>query len=149
MDTRNVLGIMAICLSATSCNWLHSGPSAGEIDAAVRRALDSSNQGGVNALIGNPLPTSADVASVKPDGDCVKSSSEPAATYHCSVSISLRAATGKAGSETLHADLLFAKDSAGKWKTSDIDRAITVGAAKSLIDQVNQSLPGRTASQPR
>ena len=148
MNTRKLLEVAVLCLSVTACDGAHDGPGAGDIDAAVRRALDAANRGGVNALIGNPLPTSANVASVKPDGDCVKATNASTETFNCSVSITLRAVQGNEDGKTLHAGLLFAKDGDGHWQTFGIDQALAVGAAKSLIDHVNQSLPAHAASQP-
>ncbi|CAE6935516.1 hypothetical protein [Paraburkholderia domus] len=146
MKTRKLLEVAVLCLSVTACDGAHDGPGAGDIDAAVRRALDTANKGGVNALIGNPLPTSANVASVRPDGDCVTSNASTG-TFDCSVSISLRAVDANEDGKTLHADLLFAKDGDGQWQTSGIDQALAVGVAKSLIDHGKHSLPGHAASQ--
>ncbi|MEX3693296.1 hypothetical protein AB3X91_39215 [Paraburkholderia sp. BR14263] len=148
MNKGKLLGVIVACLSVTACDWFHNGPGAGDIDAAVRRALDAINKGGVNALIGNPLPTSATVASVKPDGDCVKISNIGTETFDCRVSISMQAVDANDVGKALHVDLLFSKDSGGQWQTSDIDQALAVGAAKSLFDHVNHSLPGHAASQP-
>ena len=100
-------------------------------------------------MIGNPLLASENVASGKPDGDCTKATSNAAAEpFDCHVSIALRAGDANEEGSTLHADLLFAKDSAGRWQTSGIDQALAVGVAKSFIDHVNQSLPDHAASQP-
>lgn len=132
-----------------ACGGLHDGPAASDIDAAVRSALDAANKGGVNALVGNPLPTSADVASVKPDGDCVRKTDNVSTdTFDCPVSVSQRSNEASEDGKTLHAELLFVKDGDGHWQTSGIDQALAVGAAKSLIDHVNSSLPGQAASQP-
>ncbi len=45
MNTRKLLGGAALCVLVTACGWLHDGPGAGDIDAAVRRALDAANKG--------------------------------------------------------------------------------------------------------
>jgi hypothetical protein len=66
--TLLMLGCGATLLAA--CHLLRDGPSAADVDAAVRRALEAENHGGLNALFGQPLPMSADVISAKPDGDC-------------------------------------------------------------------------------
>ena len=150
MDRKHRLAVALTCLALAACGWLHEGPSASDIDGAVRRALDAANKGGLNALAGNPLPTSASVALVKPDGDCAKQGSTGGSSaFTCNVSIVLR--TDEPGDQgtTLHAELQFAKDSEGRWETSDIDRAIVVGTAKSLIDQASRALPGQAASNPQ
>lgn len=134
-----------MCLLVAACDAFHPGPGANEIDGAVRRALDAENRGGINALVGSPLPTSADVDSVKRDGDCTKTGEQ---TFSCNVSIVRRASQPDGQGTTLHAGLVFAKDANGDWQTSDIDRALAVGAAKSVIDQVNHALPGQAASHP-
>ena len=146
-ETPYLAVTMAVaCVLVAACDWLHDGPSASDIDGAVRQALDAANKGGVNALVGNPLPTSANVASVKPDGDCAKSTTN--GTFDCHVSIALRPDQTNEDGKTLHAELPFAKDGDGHWQTSGIDQALAAGAARSMIDHINQLLPGRAASQP-
>ncbi len=145
MRKRRLLPLAIACLALTACDWLHEGPRANDIDSAVRRALDAANKGPLNALAGNPLPTSADVASVKSDGDCAKTATN---AFACHVSIARRAAAPNEEGTTLHAELVFAKDADGHWQTSDVDQALAVGAAKSLIDRVNQALPDHAASNP-
>ena len=133
------------CLLVAACDAFNPGPGASAIDGAVRRALDVANRGGINALVGSPMPTSEDVASVKPDGDCTKTSAE---TFACDVSIVRRASLPDGSDTTLHANLAFAKDANGDWQTSDVDRALAVGAAKLVVDQVSHALPGQAASNP-
>ena len=147
MKTRKLLEVAVLCLSLTACDGAPDGPGAGDIDAAVRRALDAANKGGVNELVGNSLPTSATVASVKPNGECVTGNASTG-TFDCSVSISLRAIDANEDGKTLHADLQFVRDGDGQWQTSGIDQALAVGVAKSLLNHANRSLPGHTASQP-
>ncbi|CAB3723626.1 hypothetical protein LMG22037_04981 [Paraburkholderia phenoliruptrix] len=134
-----------MCMLIAACDAFHAGPGASAIDGAVRRALDAANRGGINALVGSPMPTSADVASVKPDGDCTKTAAD---TFACEVDIVRRASLPDGSGTTFHANLVFTKDANGDWQTSDIDRALAVGAAKSVVDQVSHSLPGQAASNP-
>ncbi|MPW23851.1 hypothetical protein GCT13_46050 [Paraburkholderia sp. CNPSo 3157] len=130
----------------TACGWLHEGPSASDIDGAVRRALDATNKGGLNALAGNPLPTSDTVASVKSDGDCAKASNASGSlVFTCNVSIVLRPDQSNDQGATLHAELQFGGDINGRWQTSDINRALVVGTAKSIIDQASHALSGQAA----
>src|SRR5258707_8552645 len=82
--TKTLLIVAVGSLSLGGCGWFHHGPSASDIDAAVRRALDATNRGTMNTLFGRPFPTSADVESVKTDGECVKQSET---SYQCPVLI--------------------------------------------------------------
>ncbi|WP_229517837.1 hypothetical protein [Paraburkholderia terrae] len=150
MNRRRMLLAALACAALTACGWLHEGPGASDIDGAVRRALDAANKGGLNALAGNPLPTSHTVASVKSDGDCAKASNAASSlVFTCNVSIVLRPDQSNDQGTTLHAELQFARDSSGRWQTSDIDRALVVGTAKSIIDQVSHALSGRAVSSPQ
>jgi hypothetical protein len=150
MDRKNRLPVALACLALAACGWLREGPSASDIDGAVRRALDAANKGELNALAGGPLPTSDRVASVKPDGDCAEQGGAGASrAFTCNVSIVLRHDEPGDQGTTLHAELQFAKDSEGRWQTSDIDRAMVVGTAKSLIDQASRALSGQAASNPQ
>ncbi|MPW18090.1 hypothetical protein GCT13_14350 [Paraburkholderia sp. CNPSo 3157] len=149
MDSKNILPVALACLALTACGWLREGPNASDIDSAVRRALDVANKGGLNALAGNSLPTSDRVALVKPDGDCAEQGSTGVSrAFTCNVSIVLRPGETDDQGTTLHVELQFTKDSGGRWQTSDIDRSIVVGAAKSLIDQASHALSGQAAPNP-
>ncbi|MFM0652921.1 hypothetical protein [Paraburkholderia sediminicola] len=134
---------MGLLLAA--CDAFHDGPGASAINGAVRRALDAANRGGINALVGSPMPTSADVTSIKPDGDCTKTAAD---SFACDVSIVRRASLPDGPGTTIHASLVFTKDANGDWQTSGVDRALAVGAAKSVVDQVSHALPGQAASNP-
>jgi|GEM_PF-904144 len=150
MNRRRMLLAALACAALTACGWLHEAPGASDIDGAVRRALDAANKGGLNALAGNPLPTSDTVAAVKSDGDCAKASNASGSlAFTCNVSIDLRPDQSNDQAATLHAELQFARDSSGRWQTSDIDRALVVGTAKSIIDQVSHALSGQVASSPQ
>jgi hypothetical protein len=152
MHITKTLLTAAVALSLSACGWFHRGPGARDIDAAVRRALDASNNGTVNTLIGRPFPTSADVESVKPDGECVKQSET---AYKCPVLMVRRPTKSADAKEVkeadtgLRAELTFEKDRDGDWATTDIDQALAAGAAKSVIDRMNQDQPGSTASSPK
>ena len=150
MNRRRMLPAALACAALTACGWLHEGPGASDIDGAVRRALDATNKGGLNALAGNPLPTSDTVASVKSDGDCTKASNASGSlVFTCNVSIVLRPDQSNDQGATLHAELQFGRDSNGPWQTTDIDRALVVGTAKSIIDQASHALSGQAASSPQ
>jgi hypothetical protein len=138
--TRLAAMMTGMCVMLAACDAFHEGPGASATDRAVRQALDAANRGGINALVGSPMPTSEDVASVKPDGDCTKTSAE---TFACDVSIVRRASLPDGSDMTLHANLVYAKDANGDWQTSDVDRALAVGAAKLVVDQVSHRFPGR------
>jgi hypothetical protein len=142
INTR-LFPVVALCLVLGACNAFHGGPGASDIDAAVRRALDQANSGPVNSLIGRPLPTSADVESVKSDDDCTKTGDT---AFVCKVSLVRRSTQPGSAGTVLHAELVFAKDAGGNWQTSGIDEALAVGTAKSVINQVTQALPGHAAS---
>lgn len=135
--TLLMLGCGATLLAA--CHLLRDGPSAADVDAAVRRALEAENHGGLNALFGQPLPVSADVISAKPDGDCRKAGER---TYACDIVVTWRN-TDYAPSR---ANLTFVQAADGSWQTSGVDAAIATGAAKSLIDRIGKAWPGSSAS---
>ncbi|KWH03733.1 hypothetical protein WT58_24210 [Burkholderia territorii] len=137
LQTLLTVGCAATLLAA--CNLLHDGPGSSDVDAAVRRALEAENHGGLNALFGQPLPVSADVISAKPDGDCRKVGER---TYTCDVVLTWRN-TDYAPSR---ANLTFVKAADGSWQTSGVDAAIATGAAKSLIDKIGNAWPGNAAS---
>ena len=144
-EMRLATMMIAMCLLISACDAFHEGPGSTAIDDAVRRALDAANRGGINALVSSPMPMSADVASVKPDGDCAKTFAD---TFACDVSIVRRASPPDGSGTTLHASLVFTKDANGDWQTSNVDRALAVGAAKSVVDQVSHALPGQTGVEP-
>lgn len=135
--TLLTLGCTATLLAA--CHLLHDGPGSSDIDAAVRRALEAENHGGLNALFGQPLPVSADVVSAKPAGDCRKAGER---TYACDVVITWR----NSDYTPSRANLTFVQAADGSWQTSGVDAAIATGAAKSLIDQIGKAWPGNAAS---
>lgn len=144
--TLLTLGLSTTLLAA--CNLFHDGPGARDVDAAVRRALEAENHGGLNALLGQPLPVSADVVSVKPDGDCRKVGER---TYTCNVVFTWRAADP--GDAPSRAELTFVQGADGAWQTSGVDAALATGAAKSLIDRIGKAWPpaspGSAASAAR
>ncbi|EAY68847.1 hypothetical protein BDAG_01581 [Burkholderia dolosa AU0158] len=137
LPTLLTLGCASSLLAA--CNLLHDGPGSTDVDAAVRRALEAENHGGLNALFGQPLPVSADVISAKPDGDCRKLRER---TYACDVVVTWRN-TDYAPSR---ANLTFVQAADGSWQTSGVDAALATGAAKSLIDKIGNAWPGNAAS---
>ncbi|CAN0620760.1 conserved protein of unknown function [Burkholderia multivorans] len=129
-----------------ACGWLHGGPSGRDIDAAVRRSLDAENHGPLNTLLGQPMPVSADVASIRRDGDCVKTAER---TYACNVIIVLREAGQPAGDDTgRRVALSFVQDNDGAWQTSNVDTALATSAAKSLIDRIGRAFQDGPASAP-
>ncbi|WP_080408984.1 hypothetical protein [Burkholderia ubonensis] len=133
---------LALCIAVTACGWLHQGPGDRDIDRVVRQALDASNLGSVNALAGDPLPTSASVVSVRPDGDCEQMPSTAGSQrFICRVSIALQPDQVGDRGDTLHVQLQFTKGVDGRWQTSNIDRALAIGAAKALVDRVNRATP--------
>lgn len=136
-QTLLTLGISSTLLAA--CNLLHDGPDTRDIDSAVRRALEAENHGPLNALLGQPLPVSADVVSVKPDGDCKKAGER---TYTCNVVVTWR----NADDAPSHATLTFVQGADGAWQTSGVDAALATSAAKSLIDRIGKALPGSGAA---
>ena len=77
MKFHTLLTLASASTLLAACNLLHDGPGSSDVDAAVRRALEAENHGGLNALFGQPLPVSADVVSAKPDGDCRSSAIAP------------------------------------------------------------------------
>ncbi|AOJ74256.1 hypothetical protein [Burkholderia ubonensis] len=135
--TLLMLGCGATLLAA--CHLLRDGPSAADVDAAVRRSLEAENHGGLNALLGQPLPVSADVVSVKPDGDCKKASER---TYTCNVVFTWR----NPDNAPTRAELTFVQGADGAWQTSNVDAALATGAAKSMIDRIGKAWPGSSAS---
>ncbi|AOK16646.1 hypothetical protein WT26_11860 [Burkholderia cepacia] len=135
--TLLTLGVSTMLVAA--CNLLHDGPGSGDVDAAVRRALEAENHGGLNALFGQPLPVSADVVSAKPDGDCKKLGDR---TYSCDVVVTWR----NPDNAPTRANLTFVKAADGSWQTSGVDAAIVTGTAKSLVDQIGKAWPGNAAS---
>ncbi|RQR57250.1 hypothetical protein DIE18_24150 [Burkholderia sp. Bp9125] len=137
--TLLTLGLSTTLLAA--CNLFHEGPGARDVDAAVRRSLEAENHGGLNALLGQPLPVSADVASVKPDGDCRKVSER---TYTCSVVFTWR----NADNAPTRTELTFVQGADGAWQTSNVDAALATGAAKSLIDRIGKAWPPASAASP-
>ncbi|WP_038715589.1 hypothetical protein [Burkholderia sp. lig30] len=142
--TLCLLGMSSTLLAA--CGWFHDGPSGRDIDAAVRRSLDAENHGPLNTLLGQPMPVSADVASVTRDGDCVKAAER---TYACNVIIVLREAGQPAGGDTgRRVALSFVQDNDGAWQTSNVDTALATSAAKSLIDQIGRAFQDGPASAP-
>jgi hypothetical protein len=136
-QTLLTLGISSTLLAA--CNLFHDGPGTRDIDSAVRRALEAENHGPLNALLGQPLPVSADVASVKPDGDCKKAAER---TYTCNVVVTWRYPDNAPSRATL----TFVQDADGAWQTSGVDAALATVAAKSLIDRIGKALPGSSAA---
>lgn len=132
-----ILGCASTLLAA--CNLIHDGPGSSDVDAAVRRALEAENHGGLNALFGQPLPVSADVVSARPDGDCRKAGER---TYTCDVVVTWR----NADYAPSRANLTFVQAADGTWQTSGVDAAIATGAAKSLIDKIGRAWPGNGAS---
>ncbi|MBU9664085.1 hypothetical protein KTF22_19615 [Burkholderia multivorans] len=132
-----LLGCASTLLAA--CNLIHDGPGSSDVDAAVRRALEAENHGGLNALFGQPLPVSADVVSARPDGDCRKAGER---TYTCDVVVTWR----NADYAPSRANLTFVQAADGTWQTSGVDAAIATGAAKSLIDKIGRAWPGNGAS---
>jgi hypothetical protein len=137
LRTLYLLGMSSALLAG--CGWFHDGPSERDVDAAVRRALDAENHGPLNTLLGQPMPVSADVASIARDGDCTKTADR---TYTCNVSIAWHNGRSNDGETTLHVPLSFVQDSDGAWQTSDVDTALMTSAAKSLIDSVGRALHG-------
>ncbi|WP_071760106.1 hypothetical protein [Burkholderia ubonensis] len=133
---------LGLCIAVTACGWLHQGPGDRDIDRVVRQALDTSSLSSVNALAGDPLPTSASVVSVRPDDDCEQMPSTAGnQTFICRVSIVLQPdGVGDRG-DTLHVRLQFTKSIDGRWQTSNIDRALAIGAAKALLEKVNRATP--------
>ncbi|OJB43262.1 hypothetical protein BGV60_21495 [Burkholderia ubonensis] len=135
--TLLTLGVSTMLVAA--CNLFHEGPGARDIDAAVRRSLEAENHGGLNALLGQPLPVSADVVSVMPDGDCKKASER---TYTCNVVFTWR----NPDNAPTRAELTFVQGADGAWQTSNVDAALATGAAKSMIDRIGKAWPGSPAS---
>jgi ketosteroid isomerase-like protein len=113
--------------------------------ATSTQRYDQANSGPVNSLIGKPFPTSADVESVRSDGDCTKTGDT---AFVCKVSLVRRNTQPESAGTVLHAELAFAKGADGNWQTSDINEALVLGAAKSVVDRVNQALPDHAASNP-
>lgn len=137
LHTLLTLGVSTMLVAA--CNLFHDGPGTRDVDAAVRRALEAENHGGLNALLGQPLPVSADVVSIQPDGDCKKVSER---TYACNVVFTWR----DPDAAPTHAQLTFVQGADGAWQTSNVDAALATGAAKSLIDRIGKAWPGNAAS---
>jgi hypothetical protein len=139
MKFHTLLTLAGASTLLAACNLLHDGPGSSDVDAAVRRALEAENHGGLNALFGQPLPVSADVVSAKPDGDCRKLGDR---TYSCDVVVTWRNADYKPS----RANLTFVQAADGSWQTSGVDAAIVTGTAKSLVDEIGKAWPGNTAS---
>ncbi|AOJ68811.1 MULTISPECIES: hypothetical protein [Burkholderia] len=144
LRTLLLLGMSSAMLAA--CGWFHAGPGERDIDAAVRRALDAENRGPLNSMLGQPLPVAADVASVKPVGDCTKVAER---TYSCNVAITWHDGRPDEGDASLRTTLTFTEGSDGAWQTSHVDAALAAGAAKSLIDRISGAIAASGASQPQ
>ncbi|KVE37751.1 hypothetical protein [Burkholderia sp. TSV86] len=144
MKLRTVLlaGLSSAMLAA--CGWFHAGPGEREIDAAVRRALDAENRGPLNTLLGQPLPVSTDIASVKPVGDCTKVAEH---AYSCNVAIVWHDTQPDGEQLSLRTTLTFTEDGDGTWQTSQVDAALASGVAKSLIDRISGAI-GASGAPP-
>ncbi|CAJ9530081.1 hypothetical protein [Burkholderia pseudomallei] len=142
LRTWLLLGTSSAVLAA--CGWFHAGPGERDIDAAVRRALDAENRGALNSMLGQPLPVAADVASVRPLGDCTKLAER---TYSCNVAITWHDARSGEGDGALRTTLTFTEDNDGAWQTSHVDAALAAGVAKSLIDRISGAVAASGASQ--